>query len=86
MRRQGARTGDDRQAGAEAVERFLGYVGPGASVLDLGCGAGRDMAWLAAVGVVVVGAGFSPSMLAEARMRANGPLVLDGLEEPVFGQ
>jgi SAM-dependent methyltransferase len=43
-------------------------------VLDLGCGAGRDMAWLEERGARMIGADLSTGMLAEARRRARGPL------------
>ena len=32
----------------ELGERFLGYLAPGSRLLDVGCGAGRDMAWMEA--------------------------------------
>jgi SAM-dependent methyltransferase len=60
---------------AAAAERFLAGLGPGARVLDLGCGHGRDAAWMAARGVAVVGADLSPGMLAQARDRTRAPLV-----------
>lgn len=44
-------------------------------VLDVGCGAGRDMAWLEAQGASVVGVDLSAGMLAQARPRARGPLL-----------
>jgi SAM-dependent methyltransferase len=43
-------------------------------VLDLGCGAGRDMAWLEDHGARMLGADLSMGMLVEARGRARGPL------------
>ncbi|MEJ7837721.1 MAG: class I SAM-dependent methyltransferase [Thermomicrobiales bacterium] len=43
-------------------------------ILDVGCGAGRDMAWLEAKGALVTGTDLSPGMLAEARTRVAGPL------------
>lgn len=44
-------------------------------LLDIGCGAGRDMAQFEAAGAQVVGVDLSSGMLAEARVRASGPLV-----------
>ncbi len=32
----------------ELGERFLGYLTPGSRILDVGCGSGRDMAWMEA--------------------------------------
>lgn len=55
--------------------RFVEEVGHAAPVLDLGCGAGRDTAWLAARGVRVVGTDLSAGMLAQARLRTGRPLV-----------
>jgi len=37
------------------VQRFAHLLPPGASVLDLACGSGRHMRWLAAQGFVVTG-------------------------------
>ncbi|HEX6483750.1 MAG TPA: methyltransferase domain-containing protein [Ktedonobacteraceae bacterium] len=39
----------------ELGERFLGYLAPGARLLDVGCGAGRDMAWMEAHGFRTTG-------------------------------
>ena len=46
---------------------FLGLVQAGARVLDLGCGAGRDLAWLGDQGADVVGGDRSRGMLAQAK-------------------
>ena len=56
-------------------EQFLPTLPPGAEMLDLGCGPGRDMAWLENRELRVVGADLSWGMLAQARTRAAGPLV-----------
>jgi SAM-dependent methyltransferase len=58
-----------------AAEHFLGLVESNARILDLGCGPGRDMAWFEAHGAAVVGVDLSVGMLAQARLRASGPLV-----------
>ncbi len=42
--------------------------------LDLGCGAGRDTAWMEARGARMIGADLSMGMLAAARQRVQGPL------------
>ncbi len=55
--------------------RFLTLVGPGARILDAGCGAGRDMAWLEGQGAVVTGIDLSRGMLAQARPGTRGNLV-----------
>jgi SAM-dependent methyltransferase len=43
-------------------------------ILDLGCGAGRDMAWMEARGACLIGADISTGMLLEARKRVRGSL------------
>ncbi len=60
---------------ATAADRFLQLIGPGARVLDVGCGAGRDMAWLEGLGLTVVGTDFSSGMLAQASSLAHGSLL-----------
>jgi ubiquinone/menaquinone biosynthesis C-methylase UbiE len=57
----------------EIGPRFLALVRSGRAVLDVGCGAGRDLAWLAERGASVVGGDRSAGMLAQARqlVRAN---------------
>jgi ubiquinone/menaquinone biosynthesis C-methylase UbiE len=61
---------------ATAAARFRRLVGPEARVLDLGCGAGRDMAWLERLGLNIIGVDYSSGMLAHALVQANGPLLL----------
>jgi SAM-dependent methyltransferase len=62
----------------EAGVRLLGFLNKSGSarplILDLGCGAGRDTAWLEDHGAQVFGADLSRGMLKEARDRARGPL------------
>jgi ubiquinone/menaquinone biosynthesis C-methylase UbiE len=55
--------------------RFLALASPGLPVLDVGCGAGRDLAWLTRQGARVVGADRSTGMLAQARQYPAGGLV-----------
>jgi SAM-dependent methyltransferase len=55
--------------------RFLALASPGPRVLDVGCGAGRDLAWLTQQGAVVVGADRSSGMLAQARRFPAGGVV-----------
>ena len=57
------------------AERLLARLPPGARLLDLGCGPGRDLAWLAAQGAAGVGCDLSAGMLAPARARGGRPLV-----------
>ncbi len=60
---------------ARALKRWL-RVHPGTLVLDIGCGVGRWSRRLARAGATVAGIDHSPTMIAEARRRAD----LDGLE------
>lgn len=59
----------------EIGPRFLAQAGPGATILDLGCGAGRDVAWLSAQGADVVGGDLSLGMLLQARRHGVGRLL-----------
>jgi len=55
-------------------------------LLDVGCGTGRDMAWLESEGAaVVVGADLSVGMLREACRRTRGPLVQMDMRRLAFG-
>jgi ubiquinone/menaquinone biosynthesis C-methylase UbiE len=69
----GAMPGNYLEIGA----RFLMLAGPSLRVLDVGCGAGRDMAWLEAQGAQVIGVDLSAGMLAQARRHSGvrGPLM-----------
>ena len=58
-----------------AGRRFLELLGPGPRILDAGCGAGRDMAWLQRRGATVAGMDLSRRMLALAQSMARGPLL-----------
>lgn len=58
----------------DLAERFLARLGSEARVLDLGCGAGRDMAWMEARRARVTGVDLSAGMLAQARDIVRGPL------------
>lgn len=69
------RNGTMPDAFVEMTPRFLALVRPAALVLDVGCGAGRDLAWLAAQGARVVGGDLSVGMLAQARQHGAGRLV-----------
>ena len=52
------------------LDRFLGAMPPGGTVLDLGCGAGEPIArYLVRQGRAVCGLDFAPAMLALARER-----------------
>ena len=60
----------------EQMERFAGRLGPGSRVLDVGCGPGRDAAWLAELGFDAGGIDLSMEMLQEGRRRGvTAPLI-----------
>lgn len=62
---------------AEQWEAFSAILPPGAKVLDLGCGAGRDTAHFTGRGFWTVGLDLSRGMLLEAMRRAPG-MYLEG--------
>jgi ubiquinone/menaquinone biosynthesis C-methylase UbiE len=57
-----------------AAQKFLEVVPRNGLYLDLGCGAGRDMAWFTARHLNIMGADLSAGMLAEARKIVSCPL------------
>jgi ubiquinone/menaquinone biosynthesis C-methylase UbiE len=60
---------------AEAAGRLLDRLGsPPALLLDLGCGTGRDLAWLDAHGAPGFGADLSRGMLAQAQQVTSRPV------------
>ncbi|MFC5265740.1 class I SAM-dependent methyltransferase [Kribbella qitaiheensis] len=60
---------DSQPAGTDLQECVLRYFRRPGLVADIGCGSGRDAAWLAANGFDVVGFEPSEQLLAEARRR-----------------
>jgi len=54
---------------------FVGRIEPDGVVLDVGCGAGRDLAWFAAHHVRMVGVDLSLGMLTEAAAHVQAPLL-----------
>lgn len=58
-----------------AARRLLRRLPAGTLLLDLGCGAGRDLAWFQAYHNRLVGADFSSGMLHEAQKIVQSPLV-----------
>lgn len=70
-----ARNSEMRDGLIDLAAQFLEMMDKPAYVLDLGCGAGRDMAWLETQGASVVGADLSTGMLSHARQLVRGLLV-----------
>jgi SAM-dependent methyltransferase len=48
---------------------------PEPRTVEIGCGPGRDMAWLESQGLTVIGVDLSRGMLLQARQRVRGPLL-----------
>jgi ubiquinone/menaquinone biosynthesis C-methylase UbiE len=71
VRRNAAMPPNVATLAADLLDRFP----PCPRILDVGCGHGRDMAWLEAAGADVTGVDVSSGMLAEARTRVRGQLV-----------
>jgi SAM-dependent methyltransferase len=73
-----------------ALDAFARHVGGARRVLDLGCGPGRDLDFLAQLGCRVAGLDLSAGMLAEARRRmpdtdpGSADLVRADLVRPPF--
>jgi SAM-dependent methyltransferase len=60
---------------ADLCQTLLNRLPPAPSILDAGCGAGRDMVWFEAHGCNVTGIDLSPGMLERARQILSGPLL-----------
>ncbi|HWN71815.1 MAG TPA: class I SAM-dependent methyltransferase [Haliangium sp.] len=54
----------------------LDFIAPGARLLDLGCGGGKDLVHYRGLGAVVHGVDSSPEMVSSARQRVPGADVL----------
>lgn len=70
-----ARNSEMRDGLIDLASQFLEMIDKPARMLDLGCGAGRDMAWLESQGAYMVGVDLSTGMLSHARQLVRGPLV-----------
>lgn len=56
-------------APTDMYELLREYFAPGGSTVDIGCGAGRDTAWLNEHGFPTIGYDPSPGLIEQARMR-----------------
>jgi SAM-dependent methyltransferase len=75
-------TATDRRE-RRVIARLLAGVPAGARVLDLPCGAGRLLGFLAGLGFAATGADASPHMVARAREAHGGaPVVADAFRPP----
>lgn len=63
-----------RPAGNPLLERFIGRLEPGASVLELGCGDGHDAEAMLAAGLRVMPTDGSPALAALAAARLGRPV------------
>lgn len=71
---------------AALYQRFCEHLRPGASVLDAGCGSGRDALAFSKLGYYVVAFDASPKMVAAARQRAGVPVHQMTFETMKFDQ
>jgi SAM-dependent methyltransferase len=69
-----------------AADAFAAAVRPGGRVLDLGCGAGRDLRALAERGLRPLGLDYSETLAAHARTYASCPVVIADLRWLPFGE
>lgn len=67
------------------VEDFVGLLPRSARVVDLGSGAGRDLAAFVARGIHAVGLDTSASLAAIARARSGAPVVVADMTSTPFG-
>ncbi len=59
----------DQLPETQQLDEFLSMVAKGCSVLDLGCGSGRDAEYLSKNGLVVSGIDLSEGLISEAKTR-----------------
>ena len=69
---------DHKPFDRELLDRFAALIGPGASVLDIGCGPGHIGRYLADRGLAASGLDLSPGMVARARQLNPGMNVTQG--------
>lgn len=66
------------------AETLLSLVKPQAHILDIGCGAGRDIAWFEMHSVKITGADLSWGMLQEARQHTHSGLIQNTMQQLAF--
>jgi len=57
------------------AEELIQQIGENGSLVDIGCGTGRDMAWFESQGINITGIDLSMGMLAYARENVRGNLI-----------
>ncbi|WP_424185982.1 class I SAM-dependent methyltransferase [Actinokineospora sp. G85] len=77
---------DPEHVAARWVDAVVTAHGGGGSVLDLGCGTGRDLGHLATLGYQATGLDSSPAMLAHARANYPGEYVQGDLRSFDLGR
>lgn len=66
------------------LRRFRSYLQPGARVLDVGCGGGRDLVVLKELGLHPIGLDFSPKLAALAAERSGSETIVGDMRDPPF--
>ncbi len=68
--------GDMPEVLLRLAQKLIQHTAKGARMIDVGCGAGRDMGWFEAQGIRVMGVDLSLAMLDWARCVTTGSLLL----------
>ena len=68
----------------EEIQRFAVHVARGARVLDIGCGAGRDLVALREAGLAPTGLELSANLAQIAREYSECPVVVGDMRNPPF--
>lgn len=71
---------------ADVQQRFARHLSPGARVLDLGCGPGRDLRAFSRLGFMPMGVDASPSLVQIARGVSGAPVYVGRIEDIDFDQ
>lgn len=69
---------------ADLVGRFARGIAPGARVVDLGCGAGRDLRLLFGCGLDPIGIDLAEQLAATAQRHSGAPVVVGDLRQLPF--
>lgn len=71
---------------SEFLEPIASRLSLGATVLDIGCGAGRDLCWLTNRGFIATGFEFSPGLASLARDFSKRPIIQADFSSYDFSQ